>query len=81
MSQLANRVRKHIHKHPRSQLATPGLRVPLSTDVIVTAIDALALRARWYERRLYDVPADVTKALRVMCAAVGLDPDKVGGPS
>lgn len=42
------------------------------------ALDALAVRARWYETRGYDVPARTLDALRAIAATLGVDPTTVG---
>ena len=73
MKPLAARVRKHQHDHPIVWDATQ-----LSRRVIIEAADALGVRARWYETRGYEVPKPIMEALQRCCAAVGVDPMKVG---
>lgn len=73
-SNLRARVARHEDKHPEHK----ELRLHLLTrDVIVEAVDALAVRARWYVVRQHGIPAMTMTSLRSMCAAVGLDPAKV----
>lgn len=47
---------------------------------LAEALDALAVRARWYETRGYNVPARTLDALRAIAAALGVDPTTVGRP-
>jgi hypothetical protein len=75
MRTFARRVRKHQKNHAAMPLA-----VSVSSSVVLEAIEALATRVRWYERRGYTTPPQTLAALRSLCAAVGLDASRVGAP-
>jgi len=72
---LGQRVRKHQKNH-----AQIPARVTVGSHHVIEAIEALATRVRWYERRGYQTPAATLDALRSLCATVGLEPSKVGAP-
>ena len=56
------------------------MTVDLPRAVLAEALDAIAVRARWYETRRYDVPDRVMTALRAIAATLGVNPAKVGPP-
>jgi hypothetical protein len=71
MRTLAQRVRKH-QGGPLAQM------VNVNSSAVIEAIEALATRVRWYERRGYETPPATLSALRSLCAALNLNPSKVG---
>lgn len=51
----------------------------LPSPILAESIDALAVRARWYETRNYRVPDAIISALRYLCDMRGVDASAVDG--
>lgn len=63
-------------KTPTATITTRSQSIP--DRVVAEAIDALAVRCRWYERRLYETPPRTLEALRYFCHIAGVSPIDVG---
>ena len=54
------------------------ITVSIPRDLAYQMLDALCMRARWYEVRHYATPDHVTRAIRLLSRELGVDASEVG---
>lgn len=54
------------------------MKVEIPRRVLAEALNCVAVRARWYETRGYDVPTSTMTALRHLAELLGVDSSTVG---
>lgn len=62
-------------------IAITARRPTIPSAVLAEALDALCVRARWYERRCYETPPETLRAIRYIAGLLDVDATKIGPKS